>query len=124
MRLANLKTDVVDGFVVARLDGELDMSNAAEVSRAIARVVTNDVLGLVLDLTQSEFIDSAGIRTLFELRTQLKNRGQEMRLVVPAGAAITEALRIVGIPRSIGVSETAEEALETIGREVTKTGNS
>jgi anti-anti-sigma factor len=124
MRLANLETEVLDGIVVARLDGELDMSNAAEVSRAIAREATNDVLGLVLDLTRTEFIDSAGIRTVFELRTQLKNRGQEMRLVVPPGAAIAEALRLVGIPRSIGVSETPEAALETIGREVAATGNS
>ncbi len=124
MRLADLKTDILDGVVIARLDGELDMSNAAEVSRAIALKVTNDVFGLVLDLTNTTFVDSAGIHTLFELRLQLKNRGHEMRLVMPPGAAIAEALRIVGIPRSIGVSETTEAALETIGREVTRAENS
>jgi anti-sigma B factor antagonist len=124
MRLANIKIDVQDRIVVARLDGEFDLSNAAEVREAISGRVTNEATGLVLDLSGTRFIDSAGIHGLFDLRTRLKNRGQEMRLVVPSGAAIAEALRIVGIPPSIGVSETTEAALESIGGEVTKTGNS
>lgn len=124
MRLANLQTDVLDRVVVARLDGELDMSNAADVRRAISGRVTNEALGLVLDLTAIGFIDSAGIHALFELRTQLKDRGQELRLVVPPRAAIAEALRIVGIPNAIGVAETVEAALESIGPKTTKTGSS
>ena len=69
------------------------------------------------------FIDSAGIHVLFDLFSRLRNRGQEMRLVMPSGAAIAEALRIVGIPPTIQVSETTDEALASIGGEVTRTGN-
>jgi anti-anti-sigma factor len=124
MRLADIQFEYRDRITVARLEGDLDVSNAAEVKTAIVSRVSNEAAGLVLDLSGTGFIDSAGIQALFDLRTQLKNRGQEMRLVVPQGSPIAEVLRIVGIPRSIGVSESAEEALASISGGVTTTGNS
>jgi anti-anti-sigma factor len=124
MRLANIESDTHDRIVVVRIQGELDRSNATEIRRAISARVTNESVGLVLDLSTTTFIDSAGVHALFDIRTRLKDRGQETRLVVPGGAQIGETLRIVGIPPSIGVSESLEGALESLGGEVSKTGNS
>jgi stage II sporulation protein AA (anti-sigma F factor antagonist) len=114
MRLADLRIELVDRIVVARLDGELDMSNAAELGSVISDRVTNDALGLVLDLTKVDYIDSAGIRALFEIRGRLRNRGQEIRLVVAPGAVVAEALRIVDLARAIGILESDAAALESI----------
>jgi anti-anti-sigma factor len=124
MRLANIESDTHDRIVVVRIQGELDRSNATEVRRAISARVTNESVGLVLDLSTTTFIDSAGVHALFDIRNRLKDRGQEAWLVVPGGAQIGETLRIVGIPPSIGVSESLEGALESLGGEVSKTGNS
>jgi anti-sigma B factor antagonist len=114
MRLADFTIELVDRIVVVRLVGEVDMSNAGELGSVISDRVTNEMLGLALDVTNLEYIDSAGIQLVFELRTQLKNRGQEMRLVVPAGATIAKTLQIVDIPRIVGVSESTQEAIESI----------
>jgi anti-sigma B factor antagonist len=114
MRLADFSIELVDRIVVVRLVGEVDMSNAGELGSVISDRVTNEMLGLALDVTNLEYIDSAGIQLVFELRTQLKNRGQEMRLVVPAGATIAKTLQIVDIPRIVGVSESTQEATESI----------
>jgi anti-sigma B factor antagonist len=114
MRLADFTIELVDRIVVVRLVGEVDMSNAGELGSVISDWVTNEMLGLALDVTNLEYIDSAGIQLVFELRTQLKNRGQEMRLVVPAGATIAKTLQIVDIPRIVGVSESTQEAIESI----------
>jgi hypothetical protein len=46
-----------------------------------------------------------------------------MRLVVPGISLIGETLRIVGIPPSIGVSESLEAAVASIGGEITTAGN-
>jgi anti-sigma B factor antagonist len=124
MRLANIEMETHDRIVVARLEGELDLSNATEVREAIWARVTNGAAGLVLDLSGTGFIDSAGIHLLFDVRTRLKTRAQEMRLVVPPGSMVRETLRIVGIPPAIGISESLDEAIETIGGEVTRAGNS
>ena len=63
-------------MLLARVRGEIDMSNAAEIGSAVAGRISNDALGLVLDLTDVEYMDSAALHMIFELRTRLKDRGQ------------------------------------------------
>ncbi len=122
MKLADLTFELVDGIVIARLVGEVDMSNAGELGAAISDRVTNDAHGLVLDIAGLDYIDSAGIQTLFELRLQLKNRGQEIWLVYPADAPIAGTLRIVDIPGILGVSENTKEAIDRVVAAVPSSG--
>jgi anti-sigma B factor antagonist len=114
MNIADLDTQLVDGILFAHLRGEIDMSNAAELGSAVAARISNDALGLVLDLTEVEYLDSAGLHTIFELRARLRDRGQQLRLVVPAGATIAQALEIMDVPRTIGVAESAAAARQSI----------
>jgi anti-anti-sigma factor len=98
-------------IVVASLRGEIDLSNAGEIGEAIGRRLTNDVLALVLDLTAVEYLDSAGIHVIYDLHERLRNRGQEMRIVIPPGAVIAAALRLADVERAIGAAESVEAAL-------------
>jgi anti-anti-sigma factor len=123
MSLADLQTELVGRVMVARIRGELDMSNTAEIGSAISDRISNEVLGLVLDLEQVGYMDSAAIRMLFELRAGLKARGQEMRLVVPPGATIADVLQITDVPIAIGVSESGEAAVESIVAVVPQPGS-
>ena len=105
-------------MLLAVLRGEIDMSNADGIGAAISRQISNDALGMVLDLTRVEYLDSAALHMLFELRRHLATRGQAMRLVVPPGAAIAPALQIMDVPRAIGVEETPEAALESLAEAI------
>ena len=91
MRLADLDTKVRDGVLVASLEGELDLSNIGAIRSSVLREIGNELLGLVVDLTGVEYLDSAGIQALYELREHLAARGQEMRLVVPDDSVITKS---------------------------------
>ena len=115
MRLAELSTETVGRLVVAKIDGEIDLSNAAELGAVIASRVPNEALGLVIDLTKIEYVDSAGIHVLFELRDRLKTRGQEIRLVIPPGSRIFEALRLAHVAAVVPVFENLSAATEGIG---------
>jgi anti-anti-sigma factor len=114
MSLADLDTRLAQGVLVASVRGEIDMSNAAEIGSAVAGRISNDALGLVLDLTDVEYLDSAALHTIFDLRTRLKDRGQQLRLVVPNGATIAQAVEIMDIPRTIGVLGSGDEAVQSI----------
>jgi anti-anti-sigma factor len=114
MRLADIQTELVGRILVVRLSGEIDMSNAGELGSVVLQHVTNETLGLVLEMSDVAYVDSAGINTLFELRGQLRNRGQQLRLVVPPGAAIAGVLEIVDAPRAIGVCENTDAAIQSI----------
>ncbi len=74
--------------VVAVITGEVDMSNAATIRLQIAEAVTPDDDAVVVDLTELEFIDSAGLHSLIELGTVLDERRQQLLLCVPKESQI------------------------------------
>jgi anti-anti-sigma factor len=114
MNLADLDTRFEGGVLVARIRGEIDMSNSAEIGSAIAGRISNEALGLVLDLSDVEYLDSAALHMIFDLRARLRDRGQRVRLVVPPGATIEQAIEIMNVPGTIGVSESMDAALQAI----------
>lgn len=79
-----------------RLHGELDMSNAQDVGDSIAAAVPNDAAGLVLDLTELAFIDSAGIRTLLSLVGRFGWHGQTLTFVAAPGSPVRRVIELAG----------------------------
>jgi anti-anti-sigma factor len=114
MELADLRVETVAQVAVAHLHGEIDMSNARELGEAITRQVSNKALGLVLDLTDIAYVDSAGIQVIYELRERLETRGQQMRLVVAPASPIVDALRIADVLTAVGSDATLEAALHAL----------
>lgn len=114
--LARVELGGADGgdVVVARLGGEVDLSNASEVGDELTAAVPNSALGLVLDLTATEYLDSSGVHLVFELAERLRRRQQQLRIVVPAGAPIRRVLRIVELDDSVPVLATVDEAVAEI----------
>jgi anti-sigma B factor antagonist len=98
--------------VVAVITGEVDMSNAATIRLQIAEAVTPDDDALVVDLTELDFIDSAGLHSLIELATVLDERRQQLLLCVPKESQIGRAIEIIGLPRAVRVHADRAEALE------------
>ena len=50
------------------------MSNADKIENGVRQVMTNDALGLVLDLSEVDYFDSAGIHLIYGLREHLRAR--------------------------------------------------
>ena len=108
--LADVRFRDGDGAVVAHLTGEIDQSNADSIRRALVDTVTNHVAKLVLDLTDVDYLDSAGIRLIFWLREQLRTRGQALELVVPSASPTSDALRLAGVLHHLRTIEAIDEA--------------
>jgi anti-anti-sigma factor len=118
--MADLATVIVErqGEVqVVRLAGEVDISNADGLEDHISAAVPNDAAGLVLDLTDTDYLDSAGIRMLFELGARLDGRRQLLGLVVPESSLIRHSLTIVEVEQAMGVHDSLDEALAALGSE-------
>ena len=113
-RLAELELDDGDGVRVARLSGELDLSNVRDVSDALAQAVPGEAPGLVVDMSGLHHLDSAGLRMLFELRRRLRQRRQELVLVVPATARIREVLELAAVAQTIAVVPDVDAALAAV----------
>jgi anti-anti-sigma factor len=81
-----------EGVPIAAVRGEVDASNAEAVGRALHDAVPNASFGLVLDLSAVTYLDSAGIRMLFDTITRLDRRQQRLHLVVPVGSFVEEVM--------------------------------
>jgi anti-sigma B factor antagonist len=103
-----------EDVVVARLTGEIDLSNASEVGESLTAAVPNTALGLVIDLTATAYLDSSGVHLLFDLAERLQRRQQRLRVVVPEGAPVRRVLRIVELDESVPVMSSVEEAVAAI----------
>jgi anti-anti-sigma factor len=96
---------------VARVEGEIDASNAAELGIRLRELVTNRSTGLVVDLSGTTYLDSAGINLLFAIGDELVARQLPLRLVVAAGSPIARMLAVTSLDRVHPVHHTTDEAL-------------
>jgi anti-anti-sigma factor len=112
MRLGDVTFERQGEVVVARLTGEIDMSNAEAIGAAVLEATGNEVLGVVLDLTDVRYLDSAGIYVVFGMRSRLRARGQALRLVIPDGSPVDDALRLAGVQRHVDVVESVAQGVQ------------
>jgi anti-anti-sigma factor len=82
---------------VCELRGELDASNVEGVLERVIGSVANEAPGLVLDLSNTNYLDSAGVRILFEIARRLRTRRQQLRIVVPANGVVRRVLVLTAL---------------------------
>jgi anti-anti-sigma factor len=99
------------GAVLATLTGELDMSNAAYVAEELIRSVPNDAVALVVDLTGTDYLDSAAVELLFDLARRLRTRRQALRLVVPDDSPLNRLLELTEVASVAPIHRTLDAAL-------------
>jgi anti-sigma B factor antagonist len=110
-RLAQLDFDERGDVVIARLAGELDLSNVHDIGDGLNAAVTRDTAGLVLDLSELTHLDSAGVRLLFDLRGRLATARQRLAAVVPEGAPIREVLDLAAVPGAVPLFTRLDDAV-------------
>ena len=66
---------------------------SAELSRRLLDAVSNRARALVLDLTETSYIDSSGISLIFDAAARMRNRRQQLRLVVRPRSFVGEVAR-------------------------------
>jgi anti-sigma B factor antagonist len=112
--LASLKLETLQDVPVARLAGEVDSSNARHLGASLVDAVPNQAMGMVLDLSDTTYLDSSGIQLLFELAGRLSRRQQELRIVVPAESFVADVLAAVNLAGVAQMDATVHEALTAL----------
>jgi anti-sigma B factor antagonist len=112
--IAKLRDEDEDGTPVVVIEGEIDSSNAVEIGDRLRHAISNQGMALVVDLTPTTYIDSAGINVLFRLGLELQERQQELHLVIASGSPIERMLKIVGLDRAVPTFPTRADALNAL----------
>jgi anti-anti-sigma factor len=112
--LATLQFENGTDAPVARLAGEVDASNAPGFTSKLKDSVPNTAVGLVLDLTQTTYIDSSGIHLIFDLADALRRRQQTLALVVPPDTFVADVLGAVSLVGAATISPSIEAARQAL----------
>lgn len=112
--LANLQVELGEDTAVARLSGEIDASNASGFTTELKGAVPNTAIGLVLDLSETTYIDSSGLHLIFDLADALRRRQQTLQLVVAPNTFVADVLGAVNLSGAARTSPTLPEALEAV----------
>jgi anti-sigma B factor antagonist len=113
--LARLSMETAEDVELARIAGELDASNVEELSEQLLDAIPNRARALVLDLSQTSYIDSSGIGLIFNAAARLRNRRQELRLVVPPQSFVAEVLAAVSMGDAVSIDPAMADALQAVG---------
>jgi anti-sigma B factor antagonist len=104
-----------DDVQVVHVRGEVDMSHEEELRGELRTAVAANAKGIVVDLTECEFIDSSGIRAvLLSREAQHPEEGSERLAVAATSEQILRILSVMGLDRVIPVRPTIEEAAATL----------
>jgi anti-anti-sigma factor len=110
VKLADLRVENEGQVVYANLSGDIDMSNAADLRTELSLVTPNEAHSMILDLTDVNYVDSAGIHLIHHLREDLRASGQRLHLVIPAIPLVNTTLRLAGLNWTEDTAETADAA--------------
>jgi anti-anti-sigma factor len=97
MTVATVDASTKDGSVRIRLSGEIDRENAPVVEEEILAVVTGQPMAVSVDLTNLTYIDSVGIRLLFDLVAHLQESHIVLELISPFDSPTRRLIEFSGL---------------------------
>ncbi len=112
---AEVAVDRRGDWVVARLTGEVDLTNAHLVREELTRTVPNDAAGLIVDLQDTRYLDSAAIEMVFEVATLVGHRRQKLALVAPPTSPLRRLLTLTGVEAMAAIHESVATAVAAGG---------
>jgi len=110
----NIELDHRDSVGIARLSGDVDITQASTLREQLLGAVRNDDIGLVVDLTDARYVDSVGVSVLFELAERLEGRQMRFAVVVPLEGIVERVMTIVDLESVAEVHRDLDAALAAL----------
>ncbi|HEV7585917.1 MAG TPA: STAS domain-containing protein [Solirubrobacteraceae bacterium] len=111
-----LQVEHFDTIPVARAPVDIDAANAAKVRDELTACMRRESFELVVDLTDTRYLDSAGIDMLFRLNERLAHRRATLRLVIAPGSDLARLAELVSFTSAISVHADVRQAVEAAAR--------
>ena len=102
---------MINGMPVVTAPEQIDVTAAEQLRVVLLRAAARRSAAVVVDMARTRFCDSAGLTVLVRAHRQAVSDGGELRLVLPAGGAVSRIFAITSLDRVIPVFGSLEEAL-------------
>ena len=102
---------VGDDTHVVAVTGEIDLFTAPEFKQRVSAPIDAGRSNVIIDLSETTFIDSSSLGVLIGAHRRLKQRGGSL-VVVCDNEAIVKTFRITGLDSVFTIVSTLDEALD------------
>jgi anti-sigma B factor antagonist len=102
----------IDGVIVVAATGAVDMLTAPQLQDVVSAALERKPGALIIDLTEVDFLGSAGMQVLMITRKELD--GAIRFAVVADGPATSRPLKITGVADYIDLFSTLDVALQNL----------
>jgi anti-sigma B factor antagonist len=109
----NVEMEIVDGVALVKLPVELDSSVAPVVLQQALLPLAKAGGNIILDMTEVEYISSAGLRMLMSIYRHVSSRGGRVVLIGVADE-IQDMLELMGLSRYLLLCKTLLEGMEAL----------
>jgi anti-anti-sigma factor len=97
MTVATVDASTDNGSVHISLSGEIDLANASTVDEQIHAAVSGQPTAVSVDLTNLTYMDSVGIKLLFDLVSLLQESDIPLEIIAPFGAPTRRLIEFSGL---------------------------
>jgi anti-sigma B factor antagonist len=102
-----------DDIAILSLTGEVDVANAAQVRDAALQLIERGATRLIVDLSQTEYMDSTALGTLVGLLKRLKESDGQLVIAAPQ-PRVRRLFTITGLDRIFPLRGDLEAALQEV----------
>ena len=81
---------------VLSVSGEVDLYTASDLKAALTHAVDEGCTGMVIDLTNTNFMDSTGLSTLVSAQKRMRSRGGKL-VIVNVDPSLAYTFQITGL---------------------------
>lgn len=99
-----------NGITVLILSGRIDSEGAVDLDLALQTALAEDKYKLVMDFSQVQYINSAGLRTLADGLTQAQANDGDLKLV-NLSTKVSRVFQIIGFDKFFAIYANAEAAV-------------
>jgi anti-anti-sigma factor len=101
-------------LAVAAISGEVDLASGSRLTDEVLGRLPDDAHALILDLTELRYIDSSGVRSLFEIAGTLRHRAQPLAVVVPHDSLLRSVLTMTQVDEVVPICASYEDAAAAV----------
>jgi anti-sigma B factor antagonist len=108
--LFDLRSSTVGDALLIEVAGEVDMTSAPELGKAI-ELVPEQTSRVVVDLSGVTFLDSSGLNALVRGSRSLDGKEIVFHVVVPGDSVVRRVFEITHLTESLSVVDSVDRAL-------------
>lgn len=101
-------SELANGWQCIAVEGEVDLATVEELEAAIDQIFADDAHPLVVDLRESSFMDSTGLKALVMANRKFDESGRSFAVAV-SGGPVARLIDLSGVESSVRIVETIDD---------------